>query len=65
MAENIQNALGAGRSDVLTHGGDVAANRAPALRDVNSVQPQRPTCSNRQGGFLSGFGRAMRRLFGL
>jgi hypothetical protein len=35
------------------------------MRDVNSVQPQCPTCSNRQGGFLSGFGRAMRRLFGL
>jgi hypothetical protein len=35
------------------------------MRDVSSVQPQCPTCSNRQGGFLSGFGRAMRSLFGL
>ncbi len=38
----------------------------PLLRNRTgeSLQPQCPTCSNRQGGFLSGFGRAIRELFG-
>ncbi len=34
------------------------------MRDVNSVRPQCQDCSNQQGGFLSGFSRAMRKLFG-
>jgi RHS repeat-associated protein len=37
---------------------------AKKMRDVESVQPQCPSCSNKQGGFLSGFARAMKKLFG-
>jgi RHS repeat-associated protein len=35
------------------------------MKSVEAVQPQCPTCSNRQGGFLAGFARAMKKLFGL
>ncbi len=32
------------------------------MHDVDAVQPMCPTCSNQQGGFLSGFSRAMKKL---
>ena len=54
LAENISNAIKAGRSDVLTHGGDVAANRAAALRDVPNIpglsRDEFPFASSMEGG---------------
>jgi RHS repeat-associated protein len=54
LAENIQNALGAGRSDVLTHGGDAVANRVAALQDVPNIpglsRDEFPFASSMEGG---------------
>jgi hypothetical protein len=43
------------------NGGNIDLAQA---RSVDAVQPQCPTCSARQGGFLRGFSQAMKNLFG-
>jgi len=55
LTENIQNAQNAGHPDVLTHGGDAAANRAAALKDVPNNFPglsrdEYPFASSMEGG---------------
>jgi RHS repeat-associated protein len=54
LAENISNAIEAGHPDVLTHGGDVAANRAAALADVPNIpglsRDEFPFASSMEGG---------------
>jgi hypothetical protein len=35
------------------------------MREKSAVQPQCPTCSNRQGPYMKSFGQAMKKLFGL
>lgn len=54
LADNIRNAQLAGHPDVLTYGGDVAANRAAALRGVPNIPPlsrdEYPFASTLEGG---------------
>jgi RHS repeat-associated protein len=54
LAENIENALRAGHPDVLTHGGDVAANRAAALEGIPNIRglsrDEFPFASSMEGG---------------
>ena len=54
LAENILNAQKAGHPDILTHGGDIAANRAAALEGVPNIKPfsrdEYPFASSMEGG---------------
>ena len=54
LAENITNAQKAGHPDVLTHGGNAAANRAGALDSVPNIKglsrDEYPFASSMQGG---------------
>jgi RHS repeat-associated protein len=54
LAENILHAQKAGHPDVLTHGGDYAANRAAALKDVPKISPftrdEYPFARSMEGG---------------
>ena len=54
LADNIRNAQQAGHPDVLTAGGDIAANRAAALEDVPNIRPlsrdEYPFASTMDGG---------------
>jgi hypothetical protein len=34
------------------------------MRSPSAVQPQCPTCSNKQGGWLSNFSKQMKKVFG-
>lgn len=60
LAENILNAQKAGHPEILTHGGDIAANRAAALDGVPKIKPfsrdEYPFASSMEGGgwFLGG-----------
>jgi len=54
LAENILNAQRAGHPDVLTHGGNAAANRGAALGEVPNIPPwsrdEYPFASAQEGG---------------
>jgi hypothetical protein len=54
LAENIRHAQAAGHPSVLTHGGDINANRAAALKDVPRVaglsRDEYPFASALEGG---------------
>jgi hypothetical protein len=54
LAENILNAQQAGHSQILTAGGDIAANRAAALEGVPNItglsRDEYPFASSQEGG---------------
>jgi Deoxyribonuclease NucA/NucB len=54
LADNIWNAQRAGHPNVLTHGGDAAANRAASLESVPNIRPlsrdEYPFASSMEGG---------------
>jgi len=54
LSENILNAQKAGHPDILTHGGDIAANRAAALQGIPNIKPysrdEYPFASSQEGG---------------
>jgi hypothetical protein len=54
LAENILNAQKAGHPEILTHGGEIAANRAAALEGVPNItgfsRDEYPFASSMEGG---------------
>jgi RHS repeat-associated protein len=54
LSENILNAQRAGHPEILTHGGDIVANRAAALEGVPNIRPlsrdEYPFASSMEGG---------------
>jgi len=54
LSENILNAQSAGYPEILTHGGDIEANRAAALDGIPNIRPlsrdEYPFASSMEGG---------------